>query len=160
MFQGLIAGCEMIRQQACGVRAAVTTSCSQMKCFLRGVERLLRLCQRAGADVPLPRPVRAPQGTLTHMAPEVLLAGRLSKASDVYAFGITLWELYTGGHAFKGGFALPQPRLHQAGPSATFLCYWLQPEWTGSALQFPMLNCLPTPPLSPLPACPQACPRR
>ncbi len=44
----------------------------------------------------------APQGTLTHMAPEVLLDGRASKASDVYAFGITLWELFTGDHAFKG----------------------------------------------------------
>eukprot|EP00983_Pelagomonas_calceolata_P055908 1144356-Pelagomonas_calceolata.AAC.2 len=32
-----------------------------------------------------------------HMAPEVLLEGRVSKAADVYAFGITLWELYTAG---------------------------------------------------------------
>ncbi len=31
-----------------------------------------------------------PQGTITHMAPEVLMKGCLSKASDVYAFGITL----------------------------------------------------------------------
>ena len=45
------------------------------------------------------------------MAPEVLLAGRLSKASDVYAFGITLWELYTGGHAFKGGSSVPPTRV-------------------------------------------------
>jgi serine/threonine protein kinase len=42
------------------------------------------------------------QGTLSHMAPELLLDGRISKASDVYAFGILLWELLTGGHAFKG----------------------------------------------------------
>jgi len=42
------------------------------------------------------------QGTLTHMAPEVLLEGRISKAADVYAFGITLWELFSGGHAFAG----------------------------------------------------------
>jgi serine/threonine protein kinase len=28
------------------------------------------------------------QGTLKHMAPELLLQGRASKASDVYAFGI------------------------------------------------------------------------
>ncbi len=42
------------------------------------------------------------QGTLTHMAPETLMRGHLSKASDVYAFGILMWEVYTGGHAFKG----------------------------------------------------------
>ncbi|GFR47096.1 hypothetical protein Agub_g8666 [Astrephomene gubernaculifera] len=42
------------------------------------------------------------QGTLTHMAPELLLQGRMSKAADVYAFGVTLWELFTGGHAFQG----------------------------------------------------------
>uniref|UniRef100_A0A383VFW0 Protein kinase domain-containing protein n=1 Tax=Tetradesmus obliquus TaxID=3088 RepID=A0A383VFW0_TETOB len=42
------------------------------------------------------------QGTLTHMAPEVMLSGRVSKAADVYAFGITLWELYTGRRAFEG----------------------------------------------------------
>ncbi|KAL6748814.1 kinase-like domain-containing protein, partial [Haematococcus lacustris] len=31
------------------------------------------------------------QGTITHMAPEVLKDGCISKQSDVYAFGITLW---------------------------------------------------------------------
>ncbi|PNW80365.1 hypothetical protein CHLRE_07g314500v5 [Chlamydomonas reinhardtii] len=42
------------------------------------------------------------QGTLTHMAPELMLHGRMSKPADVYAYGITLWELFVGGHAFKG----------------------------------------------------------
>ncbi|KAG2490227.1 hypothetical protein HYH03_011352 [Edaphochlamys debaryana] len=42
------------------------------------------------------------QGTLTHMAPELLLHGRMSKAADVYAYGITLWELFTAGTAFAG----------------------------------------------------------
>lgn len=31
------------------------------------------------------------QGTLTHMAPEIMLHGQMGKAADVYAFGITLW---------------------------------------------------------------------
>jgi serine/threonine protein kinase len=34
------------------------------------------------------------------MAPELLHHGRVSKASDVYAFGIMLWELITGLRAF------------------------------------------------------------
>jgi len=42
------------------------------------------------------------QGTITHMAPEVLLDGRMSKAADVYSFGITLWELYTAGKPYQG----------------------------------------------------------
>ena len=32
-------------------------------------------------------------GTLTHMAPEVIMKGHVSKAADVYAFGIMLWEV-------------------------------------------------------------------
>ncbi len=36
------------------------------------------------------------------MAPEVLLHGHVSKASDVYAFGITMWELFTAGTPFDG----------------------------------------------------------
>eukprot|EP00879_Flechtneria_rotunda_P008456 GHRR01008858.1.p1 GENE.GHRR01008858.1~~GHRR01008858.1.p1 ORF type:complete len:979 (+),score=314.62 GHRR01008858.1:172-3108(+) len=42
------------------------------------------------------------QGTLTHMAPELLMYGKISRASDVYAFGILLWEMYTAQQAFKG----------------------------------------------------------
>jgi serine/threonine protein kinase len=33
---------------------------------------------------------------------EILLEGRVSKAADVYAFGITMWEMYTGRRAFEG----------------------------------------------------------
>ncbi|GAX80143.1 hypothetical protein CEUSTIGMA_g7581.t1 [Chlamydomonas eustigma] len=40
------------------------------------------------------------QGTMTHMAPETMLTGQQSNAADVYAFGITLWELYTGQYPF------------------------------------------------------------
>lgn len=46
--------------------------------------------------------VLAFQGTLSHMSPEALVHGHISKAADVYAFGITLWELFTGGQAYQG----------------------------------------------------------
>lgn len=42
------------------------------------------------------------QGTLSHMSPEALLRGHISKAADVYSFGVTLWELFTGCHAYHG----------------------------------------------------------
>ncbi|KAG2431465.1 hypothetical protein HXX76_009480 [Chlamydomonas incerta] len=42
------------------------------------------------------------QGSLTHMAPEVMLAGHVSRAADVFAFGITLWEIFTSGHPYRG----------------------------------------------------------
>jgi serine/threonine protein kinase len=42
------------------------------------------------------------QGTLNHMAPEVLMHGKISFASDVYAYGIMLYEIYTASQAYKG----------------------------------------------------------
>ena len=41
-------------------------------------------------------------GTFSHSAPELMRLGRLSPAADVYAFGITLWEVLTGREAFAG----------------------------------------------------------
>ena len=35
-------------------------------------------------------------GTVTHMPPELLIQGDLSKACDVYAFGALLWEMLCG----------------------------------------------------------------
>ena len=58
------------------------------------------------------------QGTLTHMAPELLLHGHISKRGDVYAFGILLWELFTGEKAFRG---TPKALLpHQVGLALSF----------------------------------------
>ncbi|EFJ47232.1 hypothetical protein VOLCADRAFT_92279 [Volvox carteri f. nagariensis] len=44
----------------------------------------------------------AAQGTLTHTAPELLLHGHISKSCDTYAYGILLYELFTGDRPYKG----------------------------------------------------------
>ncbi|KAK9827983.1 hypothetical protein WJX81_005140 [Elliptochloris bilobata] len=41
-------------------------------------------------------------GTVTHMPPELLTTGKLSKATDVYSFGVLLWELSTGKRPWAG----------------------------------------------------------
>ncbi|KAI8469616.1 MAG: hypothetical protein J3K34DRAFT_521983 [Monoraphidium minutum] len=42
-------------------------------------------------------------GTVTHLAPEMFTAGsQLTTAVDAYAFGVLIWELYTGGRPFQG----------------------------------------------------------
>lgn len=41
-------------------------------------------------------------GTVTHMPPELLSSGRLSKSADTYAFGVLLWEMFTGQRPWGG----------------------------------------------------------
>lgn len=41
-------------------------------------------------------------GTPTHMPPELLADGDLSKGTDVYAFGVIMWEVYHGKRAWAG----------------------------------------------------------
>ena len=41
-------------------------------------------------------------GTLSHMAPEVLLGGQADVRSDIWALGVLLYELMTGGLPFTG----------------------------------------------------------
>jgi len=43
-----------------------------------------------------------PHGTVTHMAPEMLEEGQMSKASDIYSFGVLLYELCSGQQAWEG----------------------------------------------------------
>ncbi|GLI61168.1 hypothetical protein VaNZ11_003455 [Volvox africanus] len=41
-------------------------------------------------------------GSLSHMSPELLLCGHVSKANDVYAYGVLLFELFSGERAWEG----------------------------------------------------------
>ncbi len=41
-------------------------------------------------------------GTVTHMPPELLLDGNLSKSADVYAYGVLLFELFTAERPWNG----------------------------------------------------------
>ncbi|KAG2499269.1 hypothetical protein HYH03_002847 [Edaphochlamys debaryana] len=44
----------------------------------------------------------AAQGSVSHVAPEVLMRGEMRPAADVYAFGVLLWELCSGRRAYAG----------------------------------------------------------
>uniref|UniRef100_A0A7S1SJ73 Protein kinase domain-containing protein n=1 Tax=Tetraselmis chuii TaxID=63592 RepID=A0A7S1SJ73_9CHLO len=54
-------------------------------------------------------------GTATHLAPEVLLTGRMTPKTDVYAYGIFLYELFSGHKVFDGmtGVAITQAVIMQ-----------------------------------------------
>lgn len=41
-------------------------------------------------------------GTVTHQPPELLLQGHMSKAVDVYSWGVVVWEMVTGRRPFAG----------------------------------------------------------
>lgn len=41
-------------------------------------------------------------GTISHMAPELLMQGKTSPSADVFSFGIILWEMFSGKRAWKG----------------------------------------------------------
>ncbi|KAG2498425.1 hypothetical protein HYH03_003683 [Edaphochlamys debaryana] len=70
-----------------------------------------------------------PHGTASHLAPEVWAEGHVSQQSDVYAFGITLWELVTGDRPWRGltaGRILHAVMLRAARPP---LPEWLPPAF-------------------------------
>lgn len=59
----------------------------------------LSLCVSHPADE-VPRPGSGGVGTITHMSPEVLAGQRPGVASDVFAFGVMMYELFTGQQAY------------------------------------------------------------
>lgn len=57
-------------------------------------------------------------GTLAYQPAELLREGKLTKAVDVYSFGMIMWELYTGRRLFENNIT------GQVRP-----CAWLQGMW-------------------------------
>jgi Protein tyrosine and serine/threonine kinase len=41
-------------------------------------------------------------GTVSHMPPELLVDGVITKAGDVYSYGVVLWEMWNGKRAWEG----------------------------------------------------------
>ncbi len=64
-------------------------------------------------------------GTVTHMPVELVCNGRMTAAADVYAFGVMLWELYTGMgkhvHVSTDG-QYPHTHLFRTSPLCWFQC--------------------------------------
>ena len=44
----------------------------------------------------------AGQGTVTHMPPELLREGLKHRSTDVWSFGVLLWEMYHGQRCWHG----------------------------------------------------------
>jgi hypothetical protein len=97
--------------------------------------------RRVGAPAPadrLPLFLRAhAPGTVTHLAPEMLVRGtHITTAVDVFAFGILMWEFYTGlkpwaGAAKRDGGAPRGPRAMTGGAPAGPRP--IRPSWTACA---------------------------
>ena len=53
----------------------------------------MQSCMHACPAAHAPEPLPGSAWQVTHMPPELLSEGRLSKAADVYSFGVMLWEM-------------------------------------------------------------------
>ncbi|TMA72942.1 MAG: serine/threonine protein kinase [Deltaproteobacteria bacterium] len=60
---------------------------------------------------PTARRLRRPVGTAPYMAPEQCRAGTVTPATDVFGFGVTLYESLTGRLPFPGGSRRPFPQI-------------------------------------------------
>lgn len=87
--------CESATSTSCCVLKHQPLSSSQVE--LKQLVLAAPPCQKA-----FPRLSLLLQGTLTHMAPEIMIKGHISKATDTYSLGMVLYELYTSKHVFKG----------------------------------------------------------
>ncbi|GBF95008.1 hypothetical protein Rsub_07509 [Raphidocelis subcapitata] len=60
------------------------------------------LCRRAAPGLGSARVSPGNYGTITHVAPELMLDGNLTPAADAYSFGVLLYEMLTGARAWAG----------------------------------------------------------
>jgi len=76
-------------------------------------------------------------GTPAYMAPEQVEGGPLSPATDVYAFGVVLFELLTGARPFAGDtpIEIMLKRLREAPASPRSLVRDLDPRWEAVVLR-------------------------
>ncbi|KAI8475111.1 MAG: kinase-like domain-containing protein [Monoraphidium minutum] len=67
-----------------------------------------------------PPPSAAPRPANPYLAPEALEGGAATPAADVYAFGMLLWECFTGKRAFNGAAAAVIAELVAGGVRPAF----------------------------------------
>lgn len=92
---------------------------------------LARLCGIESEGSSAARSSRAnPVGTLSYMAPEQLQGGEVSTATDIYAFGLVLFEMVTGRRAFPSDELLTGIAKRLGGnPPATSIAGELPEGW-------------------------------
>jgi tetratricopeptide (TPR) repeat protein len=76
-------------------------------------------------------------GTPSYMAPEQVAGEEVTPATDIYAFGITLYEMVTGAVPFVGESALSTAvkRLREEPPPPRLRAPDLDPAWEGAILR-------------------------
>ncbi|MEY2933995.1 MAG: hypothetical protein RL033_4744 [Pseudomonadota bacterium] len=87
-------------------------------------------------DARLTSDTNAIVGSLAYMAPEQVKSEKLTAATDIYAFGVILFELLTGGLPFRASSpaAAALQRLRERPPAPSTIDPKLDPAWDRIAL--------------------------